>query len=106
MDLSIYNIIKGPKITEKAAKMNQELKQLVLEVHPEANKKLIGEALKKLFNVKVEKIGIVVRQGKKRRVGKHVTFGKSRKKAIITLKEGYSVDLMSLGQNELPTKES
>lgn len=96
MDLTLYDIIKKPRVTQKSYRLNQELKQLVLEVHPQANKPMIKEALKKLFNVEVEKIGIVISKGKLRRVGRHETVGKKRKKAIITLKEGHSVNLMDL----------
>lgn len=108
MDLTLYDIIKGPRITQKAYRLNQQNKKLVLEVHPLANKPLIAEALKKLFNVEVEKIGIVVNKGKKRRAGRFYTIGKKRKKAIITLKEGQSVDLMGLAESHMaaqPTKE-
>jgi len=49
MDLSLYDIIKGPKISEKAYGMNQKEGKLVLEVHPKANKPLIAQALKKTF---------------------------------------------------------
>lgn len=96
MDLTIYNIIKGPRITEKAYRLNQQLKQLVLEVHPHANKPLIAEALKKLFNVEAENISIIVQKGKRRRAGRFTVQGKKRKKAIVTLKEGQAVDLMGL----------
>ena len=88
MDLTIYDIIKGPRITEKAYRLNQTTGKLVLEVHPQANKPLIAQALKKLFNVEAEKIGIVISKGKKRRVGRYFTEGKTRKKAMITLKKG------------------
>lgn len=77
--------------------LNQRMQKLVLEVHPQANKPLIKEALRKLFNVEVEKICVIVSKGKFRRVGRHEFQGKKRKKAIITLKEGYKVDLMGLG---------
>lgn len=96
MALRIYDIIKGPRITEKAHKLNQELKKLVLEVHPDANKTRIIEALKKLFNAEVESISIIVSKGKRRRVGRHFVQGKTKKKAIVTLKEGSSVDLMGI----------
>ena len=99
MDLTIYDIIKGPRITEKVYQLNQKLKQLVLEIHPQANKALVAEALKKLFNVEAEQINIIVAKGKNRRVGRYKTTGKTRKKAIITLKEGYTVDLMGLSQS-------
>ena len=66
--------------------------QLVLEVHSEANKSLIAEALKKLFNVEVKDVRTVLIKGKQRRSGRHRYATKSVKKAIIKLKEGYSFD--------------
>ncbi len=49
MDLTIYDIIKGPRITEKAYSLNKNLKKLVLEVHPDANKPLDCRSIKKAF---------------------------------------------------------
>jgi large subunit ribosomal protein L23 len=94
MDLSIYDVIIGPRITTKVYRLNKELKQLVLKVHPFATKPMIAEALKKLFNVESEKIRVIVSKGKVRTVKRRVVQGKKTKKAIITLKEGYSVDMM------------
>ncbi len=105
MDLTLYDIIKGPRITEKAYRLNQHSKKLVLDVHPEANKPLIAQALKALFNVEAEKIGIVISKGKKRRVGRFSTVGVLRKKAIITLKEGQSLDLMGMPQSATEQSE-
>lgn len=94
MDLNIYQIILGPIISDKAYKLNKQSNKLVLKVHPKANKPMVVEALEKLFNVKVEKVNIVVRKGKNRQVQRHVTTGSLTKKAIITLAEGYSLDLL------------
>lgn len=93
MDLSIYEVIKGPRMTTKAYYLDQTLNQLVLDVHPQANKPLIAQALKQLFNVEVEKISISVSKGKKKRSGRYFFVAKTRKKAVVTLKEGYSVDI-------------
>jgi large subunit ribosomal protein L23 len=93
MDLSIYDVIQKPVISEKAYKLNKDLKKLVLRVHMHANKPMIKEALKKLFNVEVKNICILVRKGKNRRVGRRVVTGSDAKKAIITLAEGYSINL-------------
>lgn len=106
MDLSIYNVIKKPRITQKAYSLNQKLKKLVLEVDPKANKPMIKEALRKLFNVEADKIGIVVSKGKTRKVGRFETVGKLRKKAIVTLKEGYSVDLEKLYNTSVENEAS
>lgn len=98
MDLTIYDIIKGPIVTEKAFDLNKRFKKLVLRVHPDANKPLIKEALEKLFNVKVEKINVIVRKGKiitfKRRLTQKITT----KKVIVTLKEGYAIDMLDQSQ--------
>ncbi|MCL4361144.1 50S ribosomal protein L23 [Candidatus Dependentiae bacterium] len=97
MDLSIYDIIKGPRISEKAYRLEVVAqRQLVLEVHPHANKSMIKDALKKLFNVEVEKINTLVKKGKTRKLGRRVFQGKTRKRAIITLKEGHSFDMAGL----------
>lgn len=94
MELTIYDIIKGPWVTEKGYKLNNQYQQLVLEVHMAANKPQIREALMKLFNVKVDKIRILIRKGKVRRVGRRVVQGKDVKKAIVRLKPGYSINVM------------
>ena len=104
MDLSIYDIIIGPVISDKAYKLNQKFKKLALKVHPAANKPMVKEALEKLFNVKVEKVNVVTRKGKNKRVrGKSVT-GKQSKRAIITLAEGHSLDLMAQGGQVVPAE--
>lgn len=90
---SIYNVIQGPIVSDKAYKLNKDARKLVLVVHQDANKPLVKEALKKLFNVEVEDVNIQVRKGKKRRVGRRETEGSDKKIAYVTLKEGYSVDL-------------
>ncbi len=97
MDLSIYDIILGPVVTDKAYKLNKGNKQLALQVHMSANKLLVKQALKKLFNVEVEDVRILIRKGKRRKVGRRDIVGSDSKKAIITLAEGYSLDLFDQG---------
>jgi large subunit ribosomal protein L23 len=105
MDLTIFDIIRRPRITEKAYRLNQKAGKLVLEVHPQANKPLIAQALKKIFNVDADKIGIVTIKGKRRRSGRHFSVGVKRKKAIITLKEGQSIDIMGLSETQVASSE-
>ena len=96
MEINIYDVIRKPRISTKVYRLNQEHGQLVLEVHPQANKPMIAEALKKLFNVDVEKVRVVVSKGKKRRSGRFFFQDEKRKKAIVTLKPGQSIDAMNL----------
>lgn len=95
LNLSVFDIIKGPVVSEKALELNKEFKQLVLKVHPQANKSQIKEALQHIFSVKVERVNTLRRPGKTRRVRgtRMMTNSVMTKRAIVTLKKGYSIDL-------------
>lgn len=93
--ISIYDVIIGPVITEKASQLVNKLKKVVLEVHPQANKPLVAEALEKLFNVKVRDVRIIVRKGKTRRFKRMEIHGKISKRAIVTLKDAHSFDILT-----------
>lgn len=104
MDLNIYQVILGPVISDKAYRLNRNLNKLVLKVHPKANKPMVAEALEKLFNVKVEKVSIVVRKGKQRQVKRMTVTGALTKKAIVTLAAGYSLDLLDQAGAQVPAQ--
>jgi large subunit ribosomal protein L23 len=96
LNLTIYDIIKGPVLSDKAYKQYKKLNQLALEVHPSANKAQIAQALEKLFNVKVADVRINIRKGKLKNLRtKRVTVQDPlRKRALVTLAAGYSLDLL------------
>jgi len=93
LNLNIFDIIRGSVVSEKANELNQKFKKLVLTVHPQANKTQIKEALQRIFNVKVEKVNTLRRKGKIRRMRRIFVQGSTTKRVIVTLKEGYSIDL-------------
>ena len=94
MDLKIYDVVLGPWMTDKAYKLNRDFKKLVLRVHPFANKPMVKEAIEKLFKVKVKDVKIIVRKGKKiRRSRKPATQKSLIKKAVVTLREGFTIDI-------------
>ena len=94
MDLSIYDIIQGPIVSDKAMYLNQQHKKLVVRVHPQANKTLVKQAIEKLFEVKVDFVNIIVRKGKFRqaRRGRQTSQAATIKKAIVTLKPGQELN--------------
>ena len=108
MELSIYDIIQGPVVSDKAYRQNQQLQKLILEVHMQANKPLVQEAVEKLFGVHVEKVAILVRKGKFRMTKARIaTQGKTCKRAIVTLKKGYNINLFgNVAQATTPSIES
>lgn len=102
MVLEINDIIQGLVLTPDAYNKNKKLKQLTIRVHTKANKPQIAQAVELLFNVKVDKVRTIIRKGKRKLLRKTRTevVGPAIKKAIITLKEGYSLDLLGLGNTQ------
>ena len=92
MDLTKYDVIRGPVVTDKAFRQNKG-KKLVLEVHPAATKSDIKRAVESVFDVKVAKVCTLNRPGKRRKVQGRVVVGVKKKRAIITLAPGHSLDL-------------
>ena len=93
LNLSIYQIIRGPVLSDKASKLNLKQKKLVIEVHPQATKIEVKQALESLFQVKVKKINSLCRKGKVRQVRRISHQQPLRKHVVVTLRDGYSIDL-------------
>lgn len=95
LKLTVYDIIRGPIVTEKASKLLNSLKKITFLVHPEATKPMIAQALEKLFNVKVKSIRTSIRKGKIRRFKRIESQGIATKRAIVTLKDSESFDTLT-----------
>jgi len=83
-----YKIILRPVITEKSSWLKDKNREVCFEVDPRANKIEIKEAAEALFKVKVERVRIVKKKGKRKRVGRNEGWTKDWKKAYVKLKEG------------------
>jgi large subunit ribosomal protein L23 len=83
-----YKIVIRPVITEKSTWLKEKNREVCFEVDPRANKSEIKKAAEQLFKIKVEKVRIQNKRGKKRRVGRSEGKKKDWKKAYIKLKEG------------------
>ncbi len=89
-------IIRRPIVlTEKANLLREKSNQVVFEVSRAANKVQIKDAVQKLFNVKVTDVNTMVMRGKDRRMGRGYAKTQNWKKAIVTLKEGDSIDFFA-----------
>lgn len=95
------HIILRPLFTEKITLLSETERKYAFEVAPDANKMEIKNAVEKKFDVKVSKVATMNMGGKHKsttvRSGGRVirTFGRRKhwKKAIVTLQEGYAIDL-------------
>ena len=84
-DIKYYDVILRPVITEKSMTGMLDKKYTFL-VHPEANKVMIKEAVKKIFpGTKVDKVNTMNLDGKKRRRGTSVGYTSRKKKTIVQL---------------------
>jgi len=88
------SIIKGVQITEKGAALSEKGNKYLFRVEPSANKMEIGWAVERLFKVSVVKVNTMKYMGKRKRE-RTVRYGKRAdwKRAVVTLKEGDSIDL-------------
>ena len=91
-----------PVLSEKSNRLSEQFKKYVFKVECSSNKMEIKTAVEDKFNVKVKNVATMNVKGKVKnmtiRSGGHVirTSGSraSWKKAIVTLTEGHSIDLV------------
>lgn len=84
-------ILTAPHVTEKSSGL-AGLHQYVFRVSPEANKLAIARAVEKKYGVAVVRVNTLNVHGKRVRVGKTEGRSPGFKKAIVTLKEGQSIE--------------
>ena len=87
-----YSIIKKPLRTEKSVADGEATNSYHFEVDLRANKIQIKKAVEKHFDVKVQDVRTIVRKGKTRRVRFKLGRTKDWKKAVVTLKNGSTID--------------
>lgn len=87
-----YKVLVKALITEKASYLKSENKYL-FEVNSNTNKNEIKKAIYHVYGVWPTKINISNLGGKNKRYGRNTGVTKARKKAIVTLKQGDSIEL-------------
>ena len=87
------DVIKAPIITEKSETLRQDKNIITFSVDPKANKTQIKQAVEKIFDVKVESVNTINVKPKTKRVGRYSGLANRKKKAIVKLKEGSSIEL-------------
>jgi large subunit ribosomal protein L23 len=95
--VNITDIIKGPLITEKLDKAREKYRQYSFIVDRKATKHDVARAVETLFKVSVEGVRTNIVRGKTKRVGRSTGQRPNFKKAIVTLKEGSTIELFEGG---------
>ena len=91
--MELHQIIKKILITEKSNIEREASNKYYFQVDPKANKVEIGQAVEKLFKVKVTDVRVLNILGKKKRMGRVMGQKSSWKKAIVTLAEGSRIEV-------------
>ena len=86
-------VIIKPLVTEKSTHLQQTRNVYAFEVHENANKPQIKQAVEKIYNVKVVDVRTMTRKGKPRRSKYKVVHGSNWKRAIVILDEKSRIDL-------------
>lgn len=89
-----YDCLIKPILTEETMKNMETLNKITVQVDKKSNKIEIKNAFEAIFGVKVKQVNVSNVRAKDKRVGKYYGKTSSYKKAIITLAEGQSLDLL------------
>ena len=90
------DVILAPVVSEKSYSL-LDAGRYTFVVHPSSNKTEIKEAIQTIFRVKVASVNTLNRKGKVKRFGATMGKRKDTKRAVVTLREGESIDIFEGG---------
>jgi large subunit ribosomal protein L23 len=91
--IDIYDVVKRPIVSESSVERLEKSNTYVFEVHRDANKVQIRNAIQKLFSVTVTKVNTASKRGKPIRRGGNAGHRPTWKKAYVTLKGEDAIEL-------------
>ena len=86
-------VIIKPLVTEKSTHQQQTRNAYAFQVHHNANKPQIKQAVEQIYNVKVVDVRTMTRKGKPRRTKFKMTHGPEWKRAVVVLDENSKIEL-------------
>ena len=92
-NLFLYNILIKPISTEKSVYSAENNRNFVFKVNIKSDKKKIKYAVEKLFDVVVTKVRTTIIKGNKTKFRQIPGQKSDWKKAFISLKKGYDINL-------------
>lgn len=88
----ITDVLKKPVLTEKSMTLSAEENKYTFDVDVNANKIEIKQAVEAMFGVKVESVNVMNVKPKKKRMGRYEGKTNRRRKAVVKLAEGESIN--------------
>ena len=92
--MNAHDVIIRPVVSEKTYAL-MEQNRYTFEVDRSAKKEQIAQAVEEVFGVTVTKVNTMNVSGKPRRLRYNKGLSRSWKKAIVTLKDGDTIDLFA-----------
>ena len=91
-DINVWDVLRKPRITEKGTMLAEQSKYQ-FEVHPDANKVQIKQAVERAWpHVKVVAVNVMTMPGKRRRWKRYYAYQADWKKAVVTLEDGQRIE--------------
>ena len=98
MSNDLTQVLIRPLLSEKSYN-ESDLNKYRFQVRIDANKLTVRRAVEKMFGVEVVDVNISRVHGKKKRTGRHIHRKSDWKKAVVTLKDGESLDFFEKFDN-------
>lgn len=89
-----YRVLKRPHVTEKATDLVSK-NQYIFEIYPGINKNQVKKAVEDVYGVDVVEVNIINIPKKRRRLGRIEGWKKGYKKAVVKIKGGQKIELLS-----------
>jgi large subunit ribosomal protein L23 len=89
---TLMNVLIGPHVSEKSARVSEGANQFVFRVRRDARKPDIKAAVELMFEVKVESVNVVNTEGKQKRFGQRLGRRQDFKKAYVRLAPGQNIN--------------
>jgi len=88
-----FNVLERPLLSEKSNGTREKLSKYTFQIHIDATKGDVKNAVEKVFGVKVATVKTLVTRGKIKRRGNNLHKQSNKKKAVVTLVEGGKISL-------------
>ena len=103
--MDIYHVIRRPLVTEKGTHQSQQSHEATrterarggsyaFQVHPEASKPMIRQAVEKIYAVRVMSVRTANHKGKARRYRYKTGTTRKWKKAVVKLSPEHTLEIM------------
>ena len=90
------DIIVAPIVSEKSYDLIEQRGTYTFRVDPRSNKSEIKNAVETIFGVKVTRVNIINRKGKRKRTGFKIGKRNDTKRALVTLAQGTEIDIFGV----------